>query len=222
VGSLEKEEEAYYQYEYGTWRTRSASSRLGSMNECHDGDWTHRTACILTYAGDAPDTCLNYVVLAATLLVALRRARQRTMLARCWWWATGTALVGVGLFQIVLCLLLGCAGISIVWCAVAGWLMNERQEEEEDPVSNDSATAHSPSRGLRPVEDVLLTGVLAVLIYYGGTAPPITTGAHFCALVLGALLSKGNRYMVGSSDVDNVNHGDAALGTTLLASSPSS
>jgi hypothetical protein len=181
------------------------------MNECRDGTVTHRTACILTYGGHVPDIWLNYVVLAATLLVTV--VHLTTIRGVRWW--DGAALVGVAVFQVVLCLRVGCAGISIVWCAVAGWLIHEREEDEPgDPGSNDRPG------WLRRLEDVLLTGILAVLVYYAGTAPPITTVAHFCALVLGALLSRGNRYC-WMSDGDSI-HPDAGTAPLLTPSASSS
>ena len=70
---------------------------------------------------------------------------------------------------------LGCSGVSIVWNAVNGFLMQQlvRAWPEQRPELFACAA--------------LLAGV-AVDVYYSVTADLLTTIAHGCALVLGALL----------------------------------
>ena len=44
--------------------------------------------------------------------------------------ATGS-LIFVIFFQIALCLWLGCSGVSIIWCAMCGWIMSERRKVQQ-------------------------------------------------------------------------------------------
>ena len=177
------------------------------MEECPtDAALLNRTTCIVTYGGDRTNIWINYVTLLVVLLVSVVRARNvlhhrnRRMSQQqgggnnAWLGASVAALLGVIAFQIVLCWNLGCAGISIVWCAVAGWIVNERRRCQ--PEERDVAAANDNRSRLDVVEDFTLTAVLAVLVYYALTMEPITTVAHACALILGALLSRLNRYLV--------------------------
>ena len=110
-----------------------------------------------------------------------------------WLLAGLIALLGTIFFQISLCWGLGCTGISIVWCAAAGWIMNERKSHA---VAGDAGLPAVERSALDTCEDVALCALLGVLIYYAVTAAVITSVAHFCALVLGTLLSRVNRRVV--------------------------
>ena len=170
------------------------------MEECSlDDALLPRTACIVTYGGDHTDIWINYLTLILVLAVAVGRA-QHTVAVHIpqdkrspWLGANAAALVGVSCFQIVLCWILGCAGISIIWCAVAGWIINERRVHVRPGDAGQPAEDRSR---LDAAEDVTLTVVLVVLIYYAVTTAPITTVAHACALILGTLLSRMNRKLL--------------------------
>jgi hypothetical protein len=82
----------------------------------------------------------------------------------------------------------GCSGISIIWCAMGGWIMSERRRVLD---GQDETEELPPS-----VQRVMKGGLMVILfdtaaiIYYAVVAEPITSVAHFCALIVGAVLSK--------------------------------
>jgi hypothetical protein len=126
------------------------------------------------------------------------------------------ALASLGftvVFQIGLCLGLACSGISIVWCAMAGWMVRDRWTRREAMVAARERRDGSSTRCnavFRPLGWLLWNGTasnenhygycgrlvvhLALLsdaagiVYYAVTAEAITTVAHVCALVMGAAL----------------------------------
>jgi len=179
-------------------------SRHRKMDECPvdaDVPVLHRTVCILTYGGGTKDCWINYASLFLTLTVAALRSKDtcaeiREQTRKHLWTVIGTVMLfSVCTFQWSLCLVLGCSGISIIWCAVVGWIINERKYhlrggDVRQPVETQDRKA------LDIYEDVTLTMVLIVLIYYAITASPITSVAHFCALMLGTLLSRLDRWLV--------------------------
>jgi hypothetical protein len=154
-------------------------------------------------------------------------------------WCAVASFFFVVTFQIVLCLVLACSGISIVWCAMLGWIISEErstlvtnqflqqqqvvsirhdgnQSQSElaggtDMASEDDATmsltAFMRDRQIAEPSPINVTSIVAKkqarkrlivfvvfvdsasIVYYGVVAEPITTVAHACAIVLGALLS---------------------------------
>jgi hypothetical protein len=119
------------------------------------------------------------------------------------------SLVLVMLFQVVLCLNVGCAGISIVWCACAGWIMAERRHVLEQSRASDDAshastngvlsagtaamtTKSDPQAWLLHSEHWVIVIDVVAIVYYAIVEPPITTVAHVLAMVLGATLSIGS------------------------------
>jgi hypothetical protein len=101
------------------------------------------------------------------------------------------SLIFVVLYQIVLCLILGCSGISIIWCACAGWIVWELQRVDQPPRGVASSFPPEPLA-------VLSLDALTIL-YYSITAEAITTVAHFCAILLGILLSVLVSWLVPNS-----------------------
>lgn len=188
------------------------------MEECPvDSKIAQRMACILTYGGENKDIWINYTTFCFVLLICILRARdtllddivvpQYNSLTRTKWLVMGAlSLVGVALFQVGLCCFLGCAGISIIWCAMAGWVINERKYHEQ-PADTGRPTVNRNT--LDRLEDVVLTAVLGVLIYYAVTTAFITTVAHFCALTLGTLLSRINRRLILGNAYNNNHNSDA-------------
>lgn len=181
--------------------------------ECTTGNTWVRTGCIFSYNGSTKDILLNYFILAVNLtycsatLIRHGKDRQRVALY---------SLLGVALFQWVLCLIVGCSGISIIWCAICGWMMNERRQLHEASNEDDGTT--TPPTNLstnamwqRLEEDygkgIILLNLL-VVVYYAIVMEPITTVAHVCALILGAALNiaalnltNGSRSMSTSQDL---------------------
>lgn len=87
-------------------------------------------------------------------------------------------------FQVGLCLVLHCSGISIVWCAGAGWMLYGKQQNPA-PMSG----THSQWQFWLP-----LALDSAGIMFYAVTAELITTIAHGCAFVMGAIM-----YWIASS-----------------------
>ena len=151
--------------------------------------------CVLTYGGSTTDIWINYLLLGANgfwcLQIIFRknallpppRGVSRFRIA---------SLIGVTLFQVGLCLQLGCSGISIIWCALAGWALRQEILLYPQELLQDWRDAHiveAPPRGGRwgwilDINDKVWPN-LAALGYYALVAPPITTVAHACALLLG-------------------------------------
>lgn len=170
------------------------------MDECAvDDKFSRRITCILTYGGQDKDIWINYATLALICVISIFRGRNILLTIpekhhRVQWILASTAsLLGVCFFQVGLCCILGCAGISIIWCAVAGWLVNERKCHQ---LPGDAGQPTVGRTSLDLGEDVVLTAVLSVVIYYAVTTEFITTVAHFCALILGTLLSRMNRHAI--------------------------
>lgn len=90
-------------------------------------------------------------------------------------------------FQIGICLLVYCSGISIVWCAMGGWIVSERKRLR----LYDTQTAGGDlfRRFSVPAEMSVVFVDIAVIIYYAFVSPILTTVAHVMSLVLGATLS---------------------------------
>jgi len=192
---------------------------------CGRGDLLEKIGCILTYAGSPKDIYLNYVVLlihvvyCVVYLRNVNEAKRKDKISV----SIGT-FAFVVFFQIVLCVILGCDGISIIWCACGGWIMAERHQAAE--ASHEDGEAQR--KNLDQAAQMIILIDCGVIIYYGVVAPPITTVAHICALILGATLS-----ILGNRIVENQNgslvdlfsslrsHNSIGSGQPLLESSTS-
>jgi hypothetical protein len=162
------------------------------MDECNSSKDVilSRIGCILTYGGERNHIVINYALFVLNTvwcyfaLVATTISAADTPCAtrsyHYYYTCSAVSLLFVVAFQVVLCLIVGCSGISIIWCAQAGWIVHQRYHYRK----------HFQSReALPPIEIiVLLVDVLAIL-YYAVTMEAITTVAHGCALVLGSLIS---------------------------------
>ena len=183
--------------------TTTTTTTNDDDNECSNDDTLVAvTACILTYAGSVRDMWINYATFALVLTAAALRGRRRRSSSSSstrWKVATLVAFLGVVAFQIGLCWIVHCTGISIIWCAVTGWLVNEQQQHQQQQGGAQQEQTRSWW------EDLTLTVVLSVLIYYAVVAPVITTVAHGCALILGALLSRLVPRIFGSRNDNNIN-----------------
>jgi hypothetical protein len=144
-----------------------------------------RVACILSYGGSLGDCWINYFLLLTSvtgwiLYIHHQRwlqpssFRSRDVPSHA---AAAGAFVFLVIFQISLCLLLQCSGISIVWCGIAGWMLTELLQRE-----------------YRSSSSILVAMLLCDacgIFYYAVTAEAITTVAHICAVILGSLLRCG-------------------------------
>ena len=84
-----------------------------------------------------------------------------------------TQSITVILFQIVLCLLVKCVGISIIWCALMGWILIEKGK-----VNRAICSINFPNLALVDWQNIILSIDLLAICYYSVVAGPITTVAH--------------------------------------------
>ena len=150
-----------------------------SMDDCQPADLLTQTECILTYAGYWPDVCINYTLICVDV-------------AFCAWWLSVShqktlgpliSFIATTVYQLVLCLLLGCSGVSIIWCAVVGWYIHKSRCQAGSQVPQNQAMIFK-------AEILLLLLNSATVLFYAITAPIITSVAHCLALLLGMGLSK--------------------------------
>jgi hypothetical protein len=184
--------------------TCDAASDVG---ECTCGSFASRLGCILSYDGSTQDIVINYCLVALNLACCVavvlnrhgsdrhrRDDGRRLVLA----YHAAASLTFVVVFQIALCFAVGCSGVSIIWCAMCGWIMSERRQRgmsrSSDGIGNvrddnqGDETASATTRMEKIELGAVLVDVLAI-VYYAVTFPIISTVAHICALVLGAGLS---------------------------------
>lgn len=155
--------------------------------ECMNGTVGGRLGCILSYDGSKPDIIINYLLLLINLIwcvVAFRfHSQQEPERASKLRLFAIFSLVGVVAFQIGICWILGCMGISLIWCATAGWMASERQRLKEREELNVTTLRWSQ------VELFVIVLDTGAIVYYAFVSEAITTVAHICALILGAMLS---------------------------------
>mmetsp|Transcript_5824 Transcript_5824/g.10324 ORF Transcript_5824/g.10324 Transcript_5824/m.10324 type:complete len:198 (-) Transcript_5824:1345-1938(-) len=185
------------------------------MDECNaNGTILNKTGCILAYAGNSTDILINYFVflinIAVAVIVVLRqrkqlRSRNKHDVANALGVFSVCSLIGVILFQIGLCLGLGCSGISIIWSALAGWLLSERRDYSENFLTADGSES-SNRDDVIVLPEVIATLVLdsAVIMYYAITSEVITTVAHLCAVILGATISRSSLSLFPRIDSDTL------------------
>ncbi|GKY94267.1 hypothetical protein MPSEU_000392500 [Mayamaea pseudoterrestris] len=174
------------------------------MDECSVKEHGFEAAvtCILTYGGNRTDTAINYTILLINLaacyfIVAKERNHAQSICA-----IKSFALVVC--FQILLCLLVGCSGISIIWCACAGWMIRRMklhgQSNEytalaaaSDTVDATARTHRCDTQWLILASQRITLGIDALAVmYYFCTTELITTIAHVCAVILGMMLYSPN------------------------------
>jgi hypothetical protein len=161
--------------------------------ECACGNLGSRLICILGYNGSTKDIIINYSLIFVNLAYCvlemnqsradgdMRSSRRRRKQER----DAFISLTFVILFQVVLCLVVRCSGVSIIWCAICGWIMCRHKRQIGD--SNECAQEYERINVHECEKVVVLMDVLAI-VYYAVSFPLITTLAHVCALVLGAIL----------------------------------
>ena len=186
----------------------------------------HRIGCILTYNGNATDTTINYALLVLNLFACASPFFSSRHPVKAL-----ASLFFTMCFQVSLCLVVFCSGVSIVWCAMAGWLICEqcncRQHRGIDSTtpprsSAATSTSNAPNTSTsvknmgRIWELSVLVSDFIVIIYYLFTSELITTVAHGCALVLGAILWRM------SSSIPPLIPAAATVTSTTLVSTDSS
>jgi hypothetical protein len=168
--------------------------------ECPSGN----VGCILSYNGDLNSCVINYAVFMYQLVVNSLYfwlthpndkldANNRTI---CVIWQC-VALAIVIAYQVVLCIFLGCSGISIVWNVMVGFILRDLcqtiRTSTFSSTAETSETSVNQANQKRKKNASLFVAscapAFAADLYYAITADFITTVAHICALVLGCLIA---------------------------------
>lgn len=141
---------------------------------------------VLTYHGSETDVILNYTAIVVTLTPILLILYELPERFRLWRFIWIPLLIFLFVFQVVLCLIVGCYGVSIVWSALCGfsvyiiyWNFN-------------SADVINRKTRLLLIRLSLSSSALfstALWMYYAVTSEIITTVAHLCAILLGVTLA---------------------------------
>jgi len=145
--------------------------QMGDPTTSSGGDSIiNRLIIIVSYDGSTEDMIINYTLLllnfgVAASLLLLSETTQTSL--RKWLHALASFLFFV-LFQIVLCLEVHCVGISIIWCAIMGWILMDRRTPRVD----------IPIVLLSSQRDIVLGMDIVVICYYALVSDSITTIAH--------------------------------------------
>ena len=146
---------------------------LASLDSSH---LSHEVAAILTYDGSFENVLINYTMVVVTLYTLLL-LQPISQLPR---YSLFILISSVFLvtYQIGVCLVVQCVGISIVWSAYSGMIytiLHDHARRSEDPIDENI---------LFQVRLQFL-GVLSVWMYYLFVEEIITTIAHILAFILG-------------------------------------
>jgi hypothetical protein len=141
---------------------------------------------ILDYEGSETDVILNYTAIVVTLTPILFILFELSGSLRLWRFIWIPLLIFLFAFQIALCIIVGCFGVSIVWSALCGFSVYIYYR-----ILN-SADVCNGRTNLLLIRLSLSSSVLfstALWIYYAATSDVITTVAHLCAIILGIALA---------------------------------
>ena len=161
---------------------------LGTQKNC-EGSGISLVHCILSYNDHAFDAYLNYFAISLTsisLLLALLlfNPNKYSLFVRQFFWII--LLIGLFLFQIILCVVVECAGVSIIWRALCGFIPFTFYS-----IQSFDSSVYEKQKNLHIISITMyisLVYCIVLLIYYAIVAYAITTVAHFCALLLGLLI----------------------------------
>ena len=124
-------------------------------------------ACIASYDHSVGDAVLNYVALVVASGAVLSTEAPRGPRV--------FLILSLLLCQFALCVIVGCAGVSIVWGGLGAIIALDVASAPRRDAANAARAA-------------VVAGLFGVVVYYAVVAPIITTVAHVCAVVLGASL----------------------------------
>ena len=115
----------------------------------------------------------------------------------------------VTIFQISLCFVVCCVGVSIIWCAILGWtfmlksstlnsskqyrnvsqtLESCQQTRNKDLYQEFQINQEGSDYSADQVVKFVIGADCMVVLYYALIAEAITTIAHVCAIILGIVL----------------------------------
>jgi hypothetical protein len=207
----------------------SVHDRFNDDIECTCGNIGSRLVCILGYNGSIKHVLINYSLILVNLVycilemkrvgtdVELRASRgKRHQEIRAL-----SALAFVVLFQIILCLARRCSGVSIIWCAICGWIMSRHRRkigDSEIVQEQQNVNLQEYSFAMEFGEKIVVLVDILAILFYAVAFPFITTVAHVCALVLGAIL-----FSISDSEYDKLTREDPTTGQqteALLSATP--
>ena len=147
-------------------------------------------ACILTYNNHTLDIYLNYTallfaVVPLCLIFTCADKTKYSIFVRFVSWIS--VLFGLILFQLLLCMLMHCAGISIVWsalCSFSPYVFFKMRTLD--------ATAYQRIQDVHAISVTLYLSLFycsCLWVYYAVTVAFITTLAHVCAFIMGIVLA---------------------------------
>jgi hypothetical protein len=148
--------------------------------------YTSQIQDILVYDGSETDVVLNYTAVAITLTPILLILFELPGSFRLWRLIWIPLLIFLFVFQIALCIIVGCFGVSIVWSALCGFSVYLYYL-----ILNSADVVIGKTR-LLLIRFSLSSSVLlstGLWIYYAATSDVITTVAHLCAIMLGVALA---------------------------------
>ncbi|KAG7357336.1 hypothetical protein IV203_002024 [Nitzschia inconspicua] len=166
--------------------------------DCCCGPIVVRLVCILGYNGIVRDIIINYTLILINLSYCIwemkrngdSHARNSSEKRQQELRAMG-ALTFVVFFQFILCLAVGCTGVSIIWCAICGWIMSRHKrlvDSRSDELQEYRSLQPDLLESLEKTEKTVVMLDVVAIGYYAVMLPFITTVAHICALILGAIL----------------------------------
>jgi len=174
---------------YCTVLTRLGAARMSSVSD------------VLTYSGSETDIIINYVTFSVVcvpfILVALHPFQLAKGKIQLHIWSS---LLFFMLFQVILCVIVGCVGISIIWCAMLGFMTADyfffrfdRDGPHDGSAAGDALIWRC--RSMTSFWSFVVSALLgfSVFLYYAATADALTSIAHvlaFFALGLGSGILK--------------------------------
>lgn len=162
--------------------------------------------CILSYDGDVNACIINYVMLTFQLCVngvylyscmkkynsilnISKNVRKRCVIFQC------IALLFTFLFQVVLCIFVGCSGVSIVWNVMVGFLLFDIYIN----VTTYSLFSNENESYEKQIFILLCLPAFITDVFYAVTADLLTSLAHLCALALGCIIQSLYFYYIFKS-----------------------
>ena len=131
---------------------------------------------ILTYDHCVTDIVINYALILL-LQVTVLLHRIPTKIVAC-------TTIYLWVFQVTLCLIAGCVGVSVVWSAQLGILIHHRRHR----LATKPSLHEEPRLWATRFHIASLVIGFTSWVYYAVIEDPISTLAHFCALAMGLLL----------------------------------
>ncbi len=137
-------------------------------------EFRHVIRRALTYEGQVRDVVINYALIVLVVLPYVF-VRNRAGGPGGWGWTVCLAIALV--VQVLLWFAVQATGVSIIWSALAGFLLMDLWRR-----------AMGDAQPNRYLALLALVSTGAGIVYYALTFPPITTIAHICTVAFGIVV----------------------------------